>query len=227
MANQGRMVDFSTDGRTARGYLIELDGPGPHPALIVVHEWWGLNDHIKDIAGRFADQGYVALAPDLYEGKLATDPDTAGKYMQGLDQKQALATLDGAINHIKSLSNVAAGRIGVTGFCMGGTYALLLACHSSDIKASVPFYGDVPTEDVLKNLSAPVLFIGAENDFWITKDKIDRLRDAMQKFNKPGEVKVYSGASHAFFNNTRPDVYNKEAAADVWQRVTGFFASHL
>jgi carboxymethylenebutenolidase len=221
------MVDFKTNGRTARGYIAEPAGDGSHPALIIVHEWWGLNDHVKDIVGRFAGQGYIAFAPDLYDGKLATDPDTAGRYMQGLDQKRALETLDGAIRYLKGLPNVSAGRIGVTGFCMGGSFALLLACHSKDIKASVPFYGDVPPDDVLKNLSAPILFIGAENDMWITNDKIERLRDGMQKLGKPGEVKVYEGVGHAFFNDTRPEAYNARAAADAWKRVTEFLSSNL
>ena len=115
----------------------------------------------------------------------------------------------------------------MTGFCMGGTFALLLPCHNKHIKASAPFYGDVPADDVLKNLSAPVLFIGADQDPWITMDKMNQLKSGLTKFGKEGEVKIYPGVGHAFFNDTRPDAYNKAAAEDAWSRVKSFFASKL
>jgi carboxymethylenebutenolidase len=192
-----------------------------------VHEWWGLNGHVKDLTRRFADQGYVVLAPDLYDGASTKDPEEAGKLMQGLDKNVALEKLDRAVSYLQGLPSVDGGRIGVTGFCMGGTYALLLAAHNKNIKASAPFYGDVPGDDELKNISAPVLFIGAENDFWITKDKMDRLDEALKKYGKEGEVKVYEGVGHAFFNDTRPEAYDKGAAEDAWTRVTGFFREKL
>ena len=227
MANEGRMVEFEVDGQTARGYLVAPAQGEKHPGLVVIQEWWGLNDHIKDIAGRFAGEGYVVIAPDLYDGKVTKDPEQAGQYMQNLDQSRALQILDGAIEFLKKQPNVKAESLGVTGFCMGGTFALLLASHNESIKASAPFYGDVPPDDVLKRLSAPVLFIGAENDPWITQEKMKRLKDAMDKYGKEGEVKVYDGVGHAFFNDTRPDAYNKDAAEDAWRRVTQFLSDNL
>ena len=227
MAGKGKMVEFRADGRTAQGYLVEPAGPGPHPGLVVVQEWWGLNDHIKDVADRFAAEGYVAFAPDLYEGVVTTDPTKAGELMQRLDQNKALQTLNGAVEFLKGQEAVNPDRLAVTGFCMGGSFALLLPCHNKSLKAAAPFYGDVPPDDVLKNLSAPILFIGAENDFWITQDKMDRLKEALAKFGKEGEVKVYKGVGHAFFNDTRPDAYDKEAAEDAWRRVLDFFAAHV
>jgi carboxymethylenebutenolidase len=227
MAGKGRMIDFNVGDRKAQGYIVESSGSGVRPGLIVVHEWWGLNDHIKDIADRFADEGFVVLAPDLYDGKVAKDPDEAGKLMQGLDQNRAIETLNGAVDHLKSQEQVNPDAIGVTGFCMGGTFALLLPCYNKSIKAAAPFYGDVPSEDVLKNLSAPVLFIGAENDPWITRDKMERLKAALTKLNKEGEVKVYSGVGHAFFNDTRPEAYDREAANDAWESVNRFFSEKL
>jgi carboxymethylenebutenolidase len=232
MAIEGGMIDFRLPAGEARGYLAAARGGEKgsderRPGLIVIHEWWGLNDHIKDIAGRFAEEGYIALAPDLYGGKVTADPTEAGRLMQGLDQGRALEILNGAVEYLKGQDSVDPGKIGVTGFCMGGTYALLLACHSKDIKASAPFYGDVPADDEIKKLDAPVLFIGAENDPWITQDKMARLKDALGRFGKEGEVKVYSGTGHAFFNDTRPDAYDKASATDAWQQVKRFLAAHL
>jgi carboxymethylenebutenolidase len=227
MENAGRIVEFQAGGRAARGYLVEPETKGSHAALIVIHEWWGLNDHIKDIADRFAKNGYVALAPDLYDGTVTKDATKAGELMQGLDQGKALETLEGASEFLKGMAGVDSEKIGVTGFCMGGTYCLLLACHSSGIKASAPFYGDVPPDETLKNLAAPVLFIGAENDPWITMDKMERLRATIQTFGKDGEVKIYSGVGHAFFNDTRPEAYDRVAAQDAWKRVREFLAAKL
>lgn len=227
MATAGKMVEFQAGSRTAVGYLVEPEAEGSHPALIVIHEWWGLNDHIKDITGRFAKKGYVALAPDIYDGTVTKDSAKAGELMQGLDQGEALETLSGAVNFLKGHASVKSDKIGVTGFCMGGTFALLLACHNSDIRASAPFYGDVPPDEVVKNLSSPVLFIGAENDPWITMDKMERLRAAIEKFGKEGEVKIYNGVGHAFFNDTRPEAYDRVAAHDAWNRVSEFLASKL
>lgn len=224
MAIEEREVEF---GDGTHGYLVAESGAASQPALILIHEWWGLNDHIKEIAGRFAGEGYVVLAPDLYDGMKTKNPEEAGKLMQGLDPGVALEKLDAAVEYLKSLPEVDPERIGVTGFCMGGSYALLFACHNKSVKASAPFYGDVPAEEKLKNLSAPVLFIGAENDFWITQDKMAQLEEGLKKFNKEGEVKVYKGVGHAFFNDTRPEAYDKDAAEDAWKRVTGFFEGHL
>ena len=227
MANPGRMVEFQVGGHSAGGYLVEPEAQGVHPALIVIHEWWGLNEHIKDIAERFAKQGYVALAPDLYDGAVTKDSAKAAELMQGLDEQKALETLSGAVSFLRVQAGVNSDKIGVTGFCMGGTFSLLLACHDNSIKASAPFYGDVPPDEVIKSLSAPVLFIGAENDPWITMDKMERLRAAIQKFGKEGEVKIYSGVGHAFFNDTRPEAYDRIAAQDAWNRVGEFLAAKL
>jgi carboxymethylenebutenolidase len=227
MAIEGKDIEFPSNGRSASGYLASTSGGESRPGLILIQEWWGLNDHIKDIARRFAEEGYVVLAPDLYDGKRTKEPEEAGKLMQGLDQSAALQKLNAAVEYLKGLPEVNAQRIGVTGFCMGGTYALLLACNNKSIKAAAPFYGDVPGDDVLKQLSAPVLFIGAENDFWITQDKMARLEEGLQKFDKVGEVRVYKGVGHAFFNDTRPEAYDKDAAENAWERVTNFFESHL
>lgn len=226
MSRQGGMVEFTAASGKASGYYVS-EGAKQQPGLIVIHEWWGLNDQIKGVADRFAAKGYGVIAPDLYQGHLATDPTQAGSLMQALDQNYALKVLDGAVAFLQGQENISQEKLGVTGFCMGGSYALLLACHNKMIKAAAPFYGDVPFDEVLKNLSAPLLFIGAENDFWITQEKMDGLRASLERLGKQGEVKVYEGVGHAFFNDQRPDAYNDEAAKDAWERVNNFFSSHL
>lgn len=224
---RGIMVESGSGDAKMSGFLAEPEGEGTFPGLVVVHEWWGLNDHIKDIAGRFAAQGFVALAADLYDGRVAKDAGEAGRLMQSLDQKRALGKLDAAVDYLEKRSNVAPNSIGVTGFCMGGTFALLLPCRNKRVKAAAPFYGDVPPEETLRELSAPIFFVGADQDQWITMEKINRLKDSLARLGKKGEVKVYTGMQHAFFNDTRPEVYDKSAATDAWNRTLQFFRDNL
>ncbi|MBS1811885.1 MAG: dienelactone hydrolase family protein [Acidobacteria bacterium] len=194
------------------------------PALILIHEWWGLNPHIKEIADRFAAAGFITVAIDLYDGVTTKDAAEAGKLMSSLDPGEALAKLETVLDHLRSSSDVT--KVGVTGFCMGGVYTLLTACNYQ-VEAAVPFYG-IPDElSCIANLSCPVLFFGGEKDQWITVEKMNRLSEAFQQYGKDGEVKIYDGADHAFFNDTRPEVYNAEAAQDAWQRALTFFRQHL
>lgn len=201
------------------------------PAIIVIQEWWGLTDHIKDIAKRYAAEGYVAIAPDLYsrlDHALTTDPAEAGKLMNALKQEDGLKDLIATVGYIKSSPEVDRTRIGVTGFCMGGSYALLLPCVNADIKAAVPFYGQVPNpERPIEKLSAPVLYFYGEDDGWITKADVQRLAAALKKYGKVGEIKTYPGAPHAFFRDNDPSVYRPEAAKDAWARTKAFFKKHL
>jgi len=227
------MVQYPGDGVTVRAYLVGQQGGARRPAVIVVQEWWGLNDHLKDIARRLAQEGYVAIVPDLYSrlGNQVVpngNPDLAGKLMSSLKQEDGLKDLQATIAYLKTLPEVDAGRIGVTGFCMGGSYALMLPCVSQDIKAAVPFYGQVPSPDApLQKLACPVLYIYGEEDGWITKSDVQRLAQALKRYNKPGEIKTYPGAPHAFFNDTRKDVYRPAEAKDAWARALTFFKQHL
>ena len=201
------------------------------PTIIIVQEWWGLTDHIKDIARRYAAEGYVAIAPDLYSRlghTLTADAGEAGKPMSTLKQEDGLADLNATVAYLKSVPEVDATKIGVTGFCMGGSYALMLPCVNPEIKAAVPFYGQVPNPDTpIQNLACPVLYIYGEDDGWITKADVQRLAAALKKYNKPGEIKTYPGAPHAFFRDTDPSVYRPEAAKDAWARTKAFFKQHL
>jgi carboxymethylenebutenolidase len=216
---------FSAGGNDVNVFIARPEGVEKAPALIVIQEWWGLTPHIEDIAQRFAREGFIAVAPDLYDGMSTKDPKAAGNLMGALKTEKGLAYLQTVLAQLRSMNEVTS--VGVTGFCMGGTYALLLACHAK-LEASAPFYGDVPTDTaIIGKLSCPVLFIGAEKDQWITLDKMNRLDSALKQYSKEGEVRIYKGADHAFFNDTRAEVYSKPDAEDAWNRVIGFFNRHL
>ncbi|MGE5709762.1 MAG: dienelactone hydrolase family protein [Nitrospira sp.] len=224
-------VQFPSGNVTVRAYVAAPQTKEKRPAIIVIQEWWGLTDHIKDIARRYAAEGYVAIAPDLYSRlgyAQPTDAGEAGKLMNALKQEDGLADLNATVTYLKSVPEVNANKIGVTGFCMGGSYALLLPCISADIKAAAPFYGQIPNPDApLQKLAAPVLYIYGEDDGWITKADVQRLGAALKKYNKPGEIKTYPGAPHAFFRDNDKTVYRPEAAKDAWARTQAFFKQHL
>jgi carboxymethylenebutenolidase len=204
-------------------YVAHPDGEAT-AVVLLIQEWWGINDHIRDIAGRFANEGYICVAPDLYRGKLAKDPTEAAQLMQALSIEDGLETIRAAIVETKRTLNVQ--KFGITGFCMGGTFALRAACEISDLAAAAPFYGDIPGDDVLKKLTVPTLFVAGKLDAWINPAKVNKLNEAARKFDLPVEVVSYD-ADHAFFNDTRPQVYDAEAAADAWRRVLDLFRKQL
>lgn len=238
-----REVSYPGKSCTLKAYVAEPSHGGhQHPAVIVVQEWWGLDDHIKDVARRLANEHYFAIAPDLYSrqgNKVATDPNVAGELMSGLKQTDGIDDLLSTIDWLKAQSSVRASHIGVIGFCMGGSYAMALACVSRDIKAAAPFYGEIPSDDSLQNLGCPIFYAYGENDSWIQRRDVDRLAGSLKKLNKPGEVKVYAGwfrrkgkrksrrISHGFFNDTRPDVYSAKDARDAWERSLRLFEQNL
>jgi len=225
------MVEYPSEGVTVRAFVTGPQTREKRPTVIVVQEWWGLNDHIKDVSRRFAKEGYVAIAPDLFSRlghKVTADPGEAGKLMNALQQSDGLKDLQATVEYLKTAPGVDAARVGVTGFCMGGSYALLLPCVNQDIKAAVPFYGQIPNPDTpLQKLVCPILYIYGEEDGWITKADVQRLAAALKKYNKVGEVKTYPGCQHAFFNDTRKEVYRPAEAKDAWQRTLAFFKQHL
>lgn len=193
-------------------------------AVILIHEWWGLADHIKDIAGRYADEGFTCIAPDLYRGKLTKDKEEAAKLMHDLEIEDGLDTINQAIIAAEDKYN--ATDLGITGFCMGGTFAFQAACHLEGLNAAAVFYGDIPKEETLKNLKVPVLFISGTKDEWINPEKVGGL-EKMAKDNILPIDSVKYEADHAFFNDTRPEVYDEEAAKDAWSKVISFFSDNL
>jgi carboxymethylenebutenolidase len=213
-----------------KAYIAEPLASDSPPAVIVVQEWWGLNEHIRDIARRLARAGYFSVAPDLYSRqghKVATDPNEAARLMGGLKKEDGIADLQTTMGWLRAQEQTRTARIGITGFCMGGSYAMLLPCESKEIAAAAPFYGEVPPDEKLEHLGCPIFYAYGENDGWIQRADVERLGTALKKFNKPGEFKIYSGCSHGFFNDTRADVYRPEEAKDAWDRMLKLFAANL
>jgi carboxymethylenebutenolidase len=193
-------------------------------AVVLIHEWWGINDHMRDIAGRYAKEGYLCVAPDLFRGRVAQDTNEASALMQALEIQDGTETINKAIQETQRVYQTK--KFGISGFCMGGTFALRAACEISELSAAAPFYGEIPDEEVLQKLKVPTLFIAGNKDGWITPEKVNSLRESAAKYKLPVEIVAYN-ADHAFFNDTRPEVYNPEAAKDAWSRVLGFFRKHL
>jgi carboxymethylenebutenolidase len=221
-------VEFPANGETGHGFLALPAGDGPFPGVIVVQEWWGLDDHIKDVAQRFAGEGFVALAPDLYHGRVTKEPDEAQKLMMSLNMGQAGKELTKAADYLASRAEVRGRGIGATGFCMGGGLALTLACDSAHIRAAAPFYGGNPSPvDKVQNLRGPVSASYAEHDGWITPQVRDELRASLERHSIAHEIKVYPGTQHAFFNDTRSEVYDRAAAEDAWKRMLSLFRENL
>jgi carboxymethylenebutenolidase len=221
-------VEFASNGGTASGYLATPEGGGGIP-LVVIQEWWGLVPHIEDVCDRFAAEGFAALAPDLYRGESTTEPDEAGKLMMALNVEQAAKDMSGAVDKLKEVTGRDA--VGVTGFCMGGGLALVLACHRPDaIAACVPFYGLIPWEAAQPDwsaLTASVLGHYAEDDGFFGPEQVAALESTLIDLGKDVELHVHPGVDHAFFNDTRPEVHSAEESAKAWDETIAFLRAHL
>jgi len=192
--------------------------------VLLIQEWWGINDHIRDLAGRYARAGYLCVAPDLYRGRVTQDKEEASAMMHALAIDDGIEIIRKAMDAAQTTYEVS--RFAISGYCMGGTFAMRAACDIPELKAAAPFYGDIPEEAVLKNLKVPTLFIAGKKDAWINPEKVNDLKEVAAKYHLPVETVSYD-ADHAFFNDTRPEVYSPEAAADAWQRVQEHFREHL
>jgi carboxymethylenebutenolidase len=221
------MVEFSSNGGTCQGYLATPES-GSGPGVIVLQEWWGLVDHIKDVADRFAAEGFVALAPDLYHGESTTSPDDAGKLMMALKIAETEKDLQGAITHLLNLDACTSDTVGTVGFCMGGQLSLYAACANSKVGACVIYYGIHPeVKPDIASLNAPVLGFFAENDGMVTPDVARELEKTLKDAGKNIEIHIYDGADHAFFNDTRTEVYHAEHAKDTWTRMLELYRANL
>jgi carboxymethylenebutenolidase len=227
-AHAQQAVTFPSGDSTAQGVLYLPHGAGPHPALIVIHEWWGLNDWIKQEAAGYAQQGYVALAIDLYRGKVATTPDLAHELSRGLPQDQGVRDLTAALGYLENRKDVNHHRIGAVGWCMGGGYALQLAIAAPQLKAVAINYGSLATDKAaLAKVNAAVLGNFGGQDRGIPPEAVHAFESAMQSLGKPVDAKIYPQAGHAFENPNNAAGYRPEDAADALARIDRFFAQTL
>jgi carboxymethylenebutenolidase len=224
----GEIIEFASNGGTASGYLA-VPNAGHGLPLVVIQEWWGLVPHITDLCDRFAAEGFVALAPDLYHGDTTAEPDEAGKLMMALNMAQAAKDLSGAVDEVSDRAHL--DRVGITGFCMGGGLALVAATQRPDkVKACVPWYGLIPWPDAQPDwdrLGAAVLGHYAENDAFFTPEAARALEADLRSRGKDAEIVVHPGVDHAFFNDARPEVYNAAEAGSAWRQTIGFLTRHL
>jgi carboxymethylenebutenolidase len=233
-------LSFHRDGDLVRAYGAWLRRER-QPALIVIHDVRGLTEHYRDIARRFASEGYFALAVDLYSREGApqlTDVDSALAWMKQLDDRRILADIDSAFRYLSTRHEVRSTSIGITGFCMGGQYALMAACTVPEIAACVSFYGmlryDEPSEnrpqsplDLAPQLGCPYLGLFGAEDLLIPRADVRQLEGILRREGKTFQTKVYRKAGHAFFNDQRPDSYRPDAARDAWARSVAFLRAHL
>ena len=226
----GETIEFPSNGAIAGGYLA-VPGAGSGPGVVVIQEWWGLVPHIEDVCDRFAAEGFVALAPDLYHGTKVkpTEPDEAGKEMMALRMDRAATDLSGAVDELVRRSS--GSTVGVVGFCMGGGLALVLAALRPDaVAACVSFYGLIPWPDAqpdFSRLAAPVLAHVAGEDDYFSPDEAAKLEGRLRALGKETDFHVYEGAQHAFFNDTRPEVHHAGASAEAWARTLDFLHTRL
>ena len=223
----GEMVTFPSNGQESQGYLAKPSS-GSGPGVIVIQEWWGLVPHIKDTCERFAAEGFVALAPDLYHGKVTAEPDEAGKLMMAMKIDQAAKDMAGAVDYLAGLDATTGGKVGSVGFCMGGGLSLYLASLKPQIGACVIYYGALPgAQPDLAKVQAAVLGHYAENDTWASPASARELEMKLKSLGKQVEFHIYPGTDHGFFNDTRPEVHKPEASQLSWERTLAFYRQHL
>jgi carboxymethylenebutenolidase len=227
-------IMFKAGDDQVKGFLAEPDGKGPFPAIVVIQEWWGLNDWIKENAQRLAKQGYVCLAPDLYHGKVTDDPQKARQLLQGLPRDRALRDLKAAVDALAARENVEKDKIGCIGWCMGGGFSLQLALHDPRVRACVMCYGQPVTDaEKLKPLQAEVLGVFGADDMGIRAESVRQFEQALKTDGKKVErINIYKGAGHGFMrSNNGPDkpnpAYREKQAKDAWQQIDRFFARTL
>jgi carboxymethylenebutenolidase len=228
LAADGKSVSYKSGDDTVTGLLYTPAGKGPFPALIVIHEYWGLNDWLKEQASKFADQSYVALAIDLYRGKVADNPDLAHELMRGVPEDRASRDLRAAFDYLAAQPNVKNDRIGSIGWCMGGGYSLRVAILEPTLAADVINYGPLITDPAeLKKINAPILGSFGGQDRGITPDDVKKFQQALTQLGKKADIKIYPNAGHAFENPNNKQGYRPDDTADAWKRTLDFLAGTL
>lgn len=231
----GRMLAYKVRDEQVQAYFVRPQKAGTFPGVVIIHEWWGLNDQIKHVADRIAEEGYVAIAPDLYRGKLGTDAGLAHDLMRGLSETWAVDVVTGAVSQLRGMDmrerrGPATNQkmaVGTIGFCMGGRISLATALAGADVQATVMYYGSVETKkEALAPLAVPLLGIYGNEDFGIPLDQVRAFEAALKEAGKDATILVYPGVGHAFFNEDRPS-YDAETAKDSWERTKMFLKKNL
>ena len=223
----GEKVSFTVNGQKGEGWFAK-PASGKGPAVVVIQEWWGLVPHIQDVTERFAKEGFVALAPDLYHGKTTTSPDEAGRLLMEMDAERAGREIAAAGAYLLNRPECASKSFGVVGFCMGGALAQFAATSNPSVGAAVSFYGGFKKVPIRwENLSCPMILIYGEMDEGVPASEAKPLEDKLKALGKQAETIIFRGAPHAFFNDTRPGIYREECAKDAWLRTIAHFRAHL
>ncbi|MHB2035535.1 MAG: dienelactone hydrolase family protein [Nitrososphaerales archaeon] len=220
-------VSAESDGRKVQIYLSRPTVPDKRPVIIVVHEWWGLNDNIRSIADRYASLGYVALAPDLFGGVIPKDRVEAAKQAENVSLDFSAKIIKSVLDYATMRDFTNPSKIGMHGFCFGGTHAFNFICESKKIAAATIFYASVlPKPERLSNITSPLLIVYGDKDNAIKIDRVRELESTLKKLKKNTQFEIYAGAGHAFCNEANPN-YNKEAAADAWEKTIKFFGTYM
>jgi carboxymethylenebutenolidase len=224
---KGKMIQFKGNGQTYEGYFSAPEKGGA--GIIVIQEYWGLVDHVKEVCDRFAREGFAALAPDFYQGKKTSSPDEAGKLFMALNIDQAEKIFRGAIEALLSSPECTSKTVGTVGFCMGGQLSMYAAGMNPDkVSACVNFYGIHPNVNPpFEKMRAPLQGHFAENDRSVSPKTVEALRKKLDSLGKKHELYIYPGTEHAFFNDTRKEVHHPAAAKQAWQRTIDFFKQHV
>ncbi len=221
-------VNFPANGSAAPGLLARPSDAGNYPGIVLIQEWWGLVPHIRDVAQRFAREGFYTLSPDLYHGHTSTEPDEAQKLAMQLRRPQAIKEIHAAAKYLISLANVQPKKVGVVGFCMGGGLACAASAYDTEglIGAVVAFYGRPATIEEAEKISAPLLGLYGELDRRMGREWVSEFDQTLRANNIPHELELYPHAPHAFFNDTR-ESYRPAAAQQAWQRTLDWFQKYL
>ena len=227
-AAEGQTVSYRSGNETVQAQLYMPKGDGPFPALVVIHEWWGLNDWVKEQASKFADEGYVALAIDLYRGQVATNPDEAYQIMRGVPEDRANRDLLAAVAYLQSLNKVSPKRVGAIGWCMGGEHALDLAIADPKLKVAVINYGHLSADKAsLKRIRAVILGIFGGQDKNIPVADVRKFETQMMALKKPTEIHIFQDAGHAFENPNNQAGYRPDDAAKAEKLTQEFLQKNL
>ena len=227
-AATAKNVSYKSGDETVQGILYTPAGKGPFPGIVVIHEWWGLNDWVKEQADKISDLGYVTLAIDLYRGKVATTPEEAHEIMRGVPEDRAKRDLHAAVEFLKAQPNVQTDRLGAIGWCMGGGYALDVALQEPTLKADVINYGHLATDpQSIAQINASILGLFGAQDRGIPVEDVKKFEQTLKQQGKKVEIVIYPDAGHGFENPNNKDGYRAADTADAWQHTVKFFAATL